>query len=498
MNADTKNPETPLSFFGDLSIPGLKEKYSGKVRDTYATEDGFFIAITSDRISAYDHTFTDPIPNKGLMLNLMTIHGFETIGDAVPHWFMSSPHPRVLIGHACKRIDVEVVVRGYIAGSLWKKYQTGQRTFWGYTLPDGLRENEELPRLMITPTTKEESGHDQDITREEIMRQERCTVAQWLEIEDYAKTLFKIGTVDAKTKGLILLDTKYEFGVDAKGKVRLIDEVHTPDSSRYIYAEGYMEALEKGLHQKQLSKEFLRQCLEEKGFTGKENQTPPSLEKEGMRDPISARYKELCKIMTGKKFLSFPHNTDDTKEMEAVIRKTLRYTRKPVVGIIMGSDSDLSVMKNAPDILDELCIGYELTVVSAHRTPDRLEQYAKSAYQRGLRVIIAGAGGAAHLPGMVASQTTLPVIGVPVKSSNSIDGWDSILSILQMPAGVPVATVALNGSMNAGILATQILGAGDQVITERLESYKESLITKVSAAIEKVATEYPCTFEEKL
>lgn len=480
--------------FEKLAFPGVTAAYQGKVRETYTTDDGFFIMVATDRVSAYDHVLPKTIPMKGVMLNKMTEYFYRAIGNRVPHWFIASPHPRVLIGYACKRIDVEVIVRGYLAGSLWRAYEKGKRELWGYRLPDGMKENQQLPEQMITPTTKAEQGHDEDISVEEILRRRLCTQDQWEKISEHALKLFRIGSGMANQRNLILVDTKYEFGVDKMGTVRLIDEVHTPDSSRYFHKNEYQKRFNAGEKQHQLSKEFVREWLKEKNFTGEDGQTIPEISDETITS-FKQRYLELYTAVTGEQF---DENFKDTPE--AIVEETMvmiRKKRNPLIGVIMGSDSDLKVMRGAADILDQLCIGYELTVVSAHRTPDRLATYAKTAYERGLKVIIAGAGGAAHLPGMAAAYTALPVIGVPVKSSNSIDGWDSVLSILQMPSGVPVATVALNGATNAGILAAQILGSSDENVYKRLGKYKEGLQEKVAAAIKSASLkEYPCDFEQ--
>jgi phosphoribosylaminoimidazole-succinocarboxamide synthase len=480
--------------FSDLKIPGLIETYTGKVRDVYTTADGFFIAIASDTVSAFDVILPKQIPLKGAILNAMTEYFFERLGDSIPHWFISSPHPRVLFGHACKRIDVEVIVRKYIVGSLWRMYnEKGIRECWGYTLPEGLKENEQLPFLMITPTTKADQGHDENITEEEILERNLCSKGQWELIKRYATTLFSTGTEIAAEQGLILVDTKYEFGIDKKGDVRLLDELHTPDSSRYFYAEGYAERLANGEHQKHLSKEFIREWLMEGGFKGNEGDVMPPIRDSDVME-FQKRYLELFNVMTGnaKDMLRFdPNQINNHASITQAVLGELRKHRVPQVGIIMGSNSDLPVMQGAIDILDEFCIGHWVDIVSAHRTPERMIEYARFALENGLKIIIAGAGGAAHLPGMVAAISPLPLIGVPVKSSNSIDGWDSILSILQMPDGVPVMTVGLDRSMNAGISAARIIGAFDPAVSNRIIRYMAGLKKKVEGNAEKVAETYP-------
>ncbi|MEJ0001870.1 MAG: phosphoribosylaminoimidazolesuccinocarboxamide synthase [bacterium] len=300
---------------------GLKF-YQGKVRDTFA-KDGYICLVATDRISAFDHILPKDVPGKGIVLNEMTKYALGKIGTTVPHWLIESPHPNILFGHACKPFKIEVVMRAYIVGSLWRKYSKDRvRECWGYRLPEGMQENQKLDEIMLTPTTKAEEGHDLDITEAEILEQGLATEEQWNTIKKYSEELFNIGTRAAKERGLILVDTKYEFGTDPRGTIRLIDEVHTPDSSRYFYADEYEERFTMKEKQKQLSKEFVREWLMAHGFEGKEGQFMPDITDEVV-DLWQTRYFELLQVMTGETMHHAPPSINMDNVME-VMKNTFK------------------------------------------------------------------------------------------------------------------------------------------------------------------------------
>ena len=274
--------------------------YRGKVRDVYYFGDRMAM-VTTDRISAFDVVLPRPIPWKGQVLTQIAKLFLEKTRDIVPNWMEASPHPNVLIGKACEPFKVEMVIRGYLAGNAWREYRSGKRTVCGVALPDGLKENDRLPAPIITPTTKASEGHDLDISREEIIAQGIVSEADYAQLEAYTHRLFERGTQIAAQNGLLLVDTKYEFGKIGE-EILLIDEVHTPDSSRYFYAVGYQERQRLGESQKQLSKEFVRQWLIENGFQGKDGQQVPEMTDEIVLS-ISERYLELYRSITGSEFV---------------------------------------------------------------------------------------------------------------------------------------------------------------------------------------------------
>ncbi len=290
----------------DFNFTSQEGFYRGKVRDVYNIQDKYLIMVATDRISAFDVVLPKPIPYKGQVLNQIAAKFLEATAHIVPNWVISVPDPSVTIGLNCKPFLVEMVVRGYLAGHAWREYNSGKRQLCGMPLPDGLKENDKLPEPIITPSTKAHEGHDEDISREEILKQGLVAEEDYLQLEDYSRKLFEHGAKMAKEQGLILVDTKYEFGkasdgASGKDKIYLIDEIHTPDSSRYFYADGYEERQEKGEEQRQLSKEFVRQWLIEHDFQGKEGQTMPELPDEFIQS-ISDRYIELYENITGNKF----------------------------------------------------------------------------------------------------------------------------------------------------------------------------------------------------
>lgn len=284
----------------NFQFPNQTGFYRGKVRDVYSFDDRV-VMIASDRISAFDVILPRAIPFKGQVLNQIAAHFLKATADIVPNWLIEVPDPNVSVGHKCETYPVEMVVRGYLAGHSAREYKAGKRRVCGVALPEGLKENDRLPTPIITPTTKAHEGHDEDISREQILARGIVSEAEYVQLEKYALALFERGTQMAAQQGLILVDTKYEFG-HAEGKIYLIDEVHTPDSSRYFYADVYQENQEKGLPQKQLSKEFVREWLIANGFQGKEGQQVPEMSDEWVLQ-ISARYIELFEKVTGQSFV---------------------------------------------------------------------------------------------------------------------------------------------------------------------------------------------------
>lgn len=288
----------------NFSLPGQKGLYVGKVRDVYNINDKFLVMVVTDRISAFDVVLPKGIPYKGQVLNQIAAKFLDATADIVPNWKLDTPDPMVTIGHKVEPYKVEMVIRGYLTGHAWREYKSGKRTLCGVTLPEGMKENEKFPNPIITPTTKADEGHDLDISREEIIAQGLVSKDEYEQLEKYTYAVFERGTQMASEKGLILVDTKYEFG-KKDGKIYLIDEIHTPDSSRYFYAEGYHERLAKGEQQKQLSKEFVRQWLIEHDFQGKDGQTMPEMP-DSFVNEITDRYIELFENITGDKFFKAP------------------------------------------------------------------------------------------------------------------------------------------------------------------------------------------------
>ncbi|WP_375561677.1 phosphoribosylaminoimidazolesuccinocarboxamide synthase [Bernardetia sp. OM2101] len=296
--------------------------YQGKVRDVYSFPN-VVAMVASDRISAFDVVLPKPIPYKGQVLNQLAAYFLQNAKDIVPNWFETSPHPQVSIGKKAKTLPVEMVIRGYLAGHAWRTYQEGKRILCGVELPEGMKENDKFSSPIITPSTKAENGaHDEDISEEEILKQGLVTAAQWQKMLEYTQALFRRGTALAAERGLILVDTKYEFGVyqneEGEEDVILIDEIHTPDSSRYFYAKEYHEKQEKGERQNQLSKEFVREWLMENGFQGKEGQKIPKMTEEVI-DRISQRYCHLYFLLTGKELNKNPDVMNEKSIEESVI-----------------------------------------------------------------------------------------------------------------------------------------------------------------------------------
>ncbi|MCD8166614.1 MAG: phosphoribosylaminoimidazolesuccinocarboxamide synthase [Bacteroides sp.] len=285
----------------DFNFPGQKSVYHGKVRDVYNINDELLVMVASDRISAFDVILPEGIPYKGQVLNQIASKFLDATADIVPNWKLATPDPMVTVGLRCEGFRVEMIIRGYLTGSAWRDYEKGCRSICGVELPEGMKENERFPEPILTPTTKADEGHDENISREEIIAQGIVSREDYEQLEAYTRALFRRGTEMAAEKGLILVDTKYEFG-KRDGKIYLIDEIHTPDSSRYFYAEGFEERFLKGEPQKQLSKEFVRQWLIENGFMGKEGQQVPEMTPEYV-ESVSERYIELYEHIVGEKFV---------------------------------------------------------------------------------------------------------------------------------------------------------------------------------------------------
>ena len=284
----------------NYNFPNQTNVYHGKVRDVYTIGEDTLVMIATDRISAFDIVLPKGIPYKGQVLNQIASQFLDATSDILPNWKLDSPDPMVTVGHRCDPFKVEMVIRGYITGSAWRDYKKGARAICGIPLAEGLRENQKFETPLITPTTKADEGHDENISKEEIIAQGLVSKDDYEQLEKYTFELFKRGTEMAAQKGLILVDTKYEFG-KKDGKIYLIDEIHTPDSSRYFYSDGYLERFEKGDEQKQLSKEFVRKWLMDNGFQGQEGQEIPEMTDEYCRS-VSDRYIELYEKIVGEKF----------------------------------------------------------------------------------------------------------------------------------------------------------------------------------------------------
>lgn len=298
----------------NFQFPEQKSLYEGKVRDVYNIDDKYLAMVVSDRISAFDVVLPKGIPFKGQVLNQIAAKFLDATSDIVPNWKIDTPDPMVTVGRCCEPFKVEMVVRGYLAGSSWREYKAGKRTLCGVELPEGMVENQKFPSPIITPTTKADEGHDENISKEEIISQGLVSKEDYEQLEKYTYALFQRGTEIAAKQGLILVDTKYEFG-KADGKIYLIDEIHTPDSSRYFYAEGYEERLKNGEKQRQLSKEFVREWLMENGFQGKEGQTVPEMSEEFINQ-VSERYIELYECIVGEKFVKASEENDIEQRIE--------------------------------------------------------------------------------------------------------------------------------------------------------------------------------------
>jgi phosphoribosylaminoimidazole-succinocarboxamide synthase len=303
-------------------FPGQTNVYKGKVRDVYTIRNELLLMVVSDRISAFDVVLPEGIPYKGQVLNQIATRFLDATADIVPNWKIDSPDPMVTAGIFCNPFPVEMVIRGYLTGHAWREYKKGTRMLCGVPMPEGLKENDPFPSPIITPTTKALVGHDEDISREQILEQGLVNPEDYKQLEAYSLALFQRGSEMARDKGLILVDTKYEFGT-ANGKIYLIDEIHTPDSSRYFYLEGYQQRQEAGQPQKQLSKEFVREWLMEQGFNGEEGQKPPIMP-ESFISRVSDRYIELFEKITGEKFIKTP----DEQVLDRIEQNCLAFLKK--------------------------------------------------------------------------------------------------------------------------------------------------------------------------
>ena len=305
----------------DFHLPKQKSVYKGKVRDVYNINDEYLVMLVSDRISAFDVVLPKGIPYKGQVLNQIASKFLDATADIVPNWKIATPDPMVTVGHMCQPFKVEMVIRGYLTGSSWRAYQAGERMLCGNPLAEGMKENQKFPSPIITPTTKADEGHDENISKEEIIAQGLVSREDYELLEKYTFALFQRGSEMAAEKGLILVDTKYEFG-KKDGKIYLIDEIHTPDSSRYFYAQGYEERFQKGEKQKQLSKEFVREWLMENGFQGQSGQQIPEMTP-AIINGITERYIELYENITGQKFVK-DESMDVLKRIENNVNACLK------------------------------------------------------------------------------------------------------------------------------------------------------------------------------
>ncbi len=303
-------------FETSFVLPGQTHFYRGKVRDVYTVDDQL-IMVASDRISAFDHILPRPIPHKGQVLNELAAHFLNATRDIVPNWLVANPDPNVAVGHQCQPIKIEMVIRGYLAGHAWREYKSGKRELCGVSMPDGLKESDPFPDPIITPATKADAGHDEDISAEEILNRKLVSPEQWDQLCGYTRALFNRGTEMARERGLILVDTKYEFGLK-DGEIMLIDEIHTPDSSRYFILDGFDDRQRQGERQQQLSKEFVREWLMDNGFQGLEGQEIPDMPDSFIKT-VTERYTSLFEQVTGKTFAP-----DRSEDPESRILKNLQ------------------------------------------------------------------------------------------------------------------------------------------------------------------------------
>lgn len=306
----------------DFEFANQKAVYKGKVRDVYSIGEEYLVMVASDRISAFDHILPKGIPFKGQVLNQVATMFLDATRDIVPNWLIGVPDPNVAVGYRCEPIKLEMVIRGYLTGHAWREYKAGKRVLCGVEMPDGMKENDPFPKPIITPATKAEEGHDEDISREDILKKNIVSEEIYLQLEDYTRKLFQRGTEMAAKRGLILVDTKYEFGMK-HSKVMLMDEIHTPDSSRYFYLEGYQERQLKGEQQRQLSKEFVRQWLIENDFQGLDGQKMPEMPDDFV-NLVTSRYIELFEKITGNEF----EKADVIDINERIFKNTEKFIRE--------------------------------------------------------------------------------------------------------------------------------------------------------------------------
>lgn len=311
-------------FNTDFNFPGQQSVYKGKVREVYRLKDDILVMIATDRLSAFDVVMPKGIPYKGQILNQIATKMMADTQDIVPNWLLATPDPNVAVGHACEPFKVEMVIRGYLSGHAAREYKAGKRMLCGVAMPEGMKENDKFPEPIITPATKAAMGdHDEDISKEDLIKREIVSEEDYAVLEKYTRALFQRGSEIAANRGLILVDTKYEFGKTKDGKIVLIDEIHTPDSSRYFYADGYQERQDRGEPQKQLSKEFVRQWLISKGFQGLKGQTLPEMT-DAYIETVSDRYIELYENITGETFVK----ADISDIQERIEESVLKYLEK--------------------------------------------------------------------------------------------------------------------------------------------------------------------------
>ncbi|MFY0481093.1 phosphoribosylaminoimidazolesuccinocarboxamide synthase [Flavobacterium sp. PLA-1-15] len=312
----------------NFNFPNQKSVYRGKVREVYNINDELLVMVATDRLSAFDVVMPKGIPYKGQILNQIATRFMEMTGNLVPNWLIATPDPNVAVGHLCEPFKVEMVIRGYLSGHAAREYKAGRRTLCGVTMPEGLKENDKFPEPIITPTTKADNGkHDEDISREEILSKGIVSEEDYIVLENYTRVLYNKGTEIASDRGLILVDTKYEFGKTKDGKIVLIDEIHTPDSSRYFYKDGYEERQERGEEQKQLSKEFVRQWLIANGFQGKEGQQIPDMTPEYI-ETVSERYIELYEKILGEQFVKADISNINERIQNNVVQFLENYNKR--------------------------------------------------------------------------------------------------------------------------------------------------------------------------
>lgn len=424
-------------------LPELGSPYRGKVREVYDRNDTLAI-IASDRISVFDRVLSEPIRDKGHVLTKLSLFWFDRTKDIISNHLVSNPDANVMIVKKCKPILLEVIVRAYLAGSLWRDYQSGKRTKCGVNLPEGLQQNDPLPDLIVTPTTKSMHGHDEDITKENAIEQGLVTRELWNEIEFTALSLFKRGQEILKQKGLILVDTKYEFGLDANNRLVLIDEIHTPDSSRFWFTKDY--------NLKEIKfpdKEFAREWMRSHGFTG--NGPAPSLPKE-IQEKIRKGYQDVYQTITGE---SLEESYEPINTRLLLNLKKAQIIHGLFALLLAGSEKDMTHVEKITEVLKEHGIPFKTIIASAHKHPSQvleiIEQYNQSLEPI---VCITIAGRSNALSGVVAANIKWPVIACPPFKDYS-DYLTNIHSSLQMPSKVPVLTVVDPG--NAGLAAVRIL-----------------------------------------
>ncbi len=443
----------------NTSYPELGALYRGKVRDCYVA-DGVRYLVATDRISAFDVVFDEPVLYKGRVLNELSRFFLEKAASIVPTAYLSSPHPNVIVAKECKAYPVEMIVRAYLSGSAWVAYHRGERSICGVELPEGLSKNSRLPSPILTPTTKSDTGHDEPVTRGEILRSGMVPADQYQEMERMSLALFEQGSRYAAECGLILVDTKYEFGTDENGAVLLIDEVHTPDSSRYFYADSYQDDPERP---HQLSKEFLREWLRDQGYTGQAEIPKPRLPRDLLLT-LSQRYLELYRVLVGEEMM-VPKETID---LELEIFHALRregHLRGYVAIVVAGSLSDRGEVDQVTRELAEFGIPCLRRIVSAHRDPLRALELVKWADRYPGDVVWVDVTGLSNAKGPMISASTLN----PVYHCSFEPLGADLLSSLNLPSGVPLALVAK--PKNLALVVAKQLGTKYPEIRGRIEQF---------------------------